>query len=158
MPTDSVFQGRYCRLCFKLRDRDVAELFWLCGFNFSHETVREWSERLTPTFAEHIHAKRQQTFGRIWYAVLGKSVQHQVSKSVHHPVEQSHRQLKPRYYLTLGFSQAEIAGYFCEAVKALNQFLRVRESMGEVVSLPEYRSQIKARMSELRDMMKAAQE
>ena len=88
--------------------------------------------------------------------VLGESVQHQVSKSVQNPVEQSHRQLKQRYYPTLGFSHVETAGYFCEAVEELNQFLRVRQTMGEVVSLPEYRIQIKARMSELRDMMKAA--
>ena len=87
--------------------------------------------------------------------MLGESVEHTVSKSVHNPVEQSHRQLKQRYYPTLGFSNVETAGYFCEAVEELNQFLRVRQTMGEVVSLPEYRSQIKARMSELRDMMKA---
>jgi len=56
----------------------------------------------------------------------------------------------------MGFSHVETAGYFCEAVEELNQFLRGRQSMGEVVSLPEYRLQTKARMSELRDMMKAA--
>jgi transposase-like protein len=226
VPTDIVFQVLYCRLRFKLSYRDVAELFWLRGFDFSHETVREWSERFAPEFAEHIRNKRQQTFGRIWYVdetyvriqgrwcylyrgidehgnlldvrlsehrdmaaakaffeqvaelmaeppervvtdghssypraiseVLGETVEHQVSKSVHNPVEQSHRKLKQRYYPTLGFSNVETAGYFCEAVEELNQFLRVRQSMGEFVSLPEYRLQIQARMSELRDMMKAA--
>jgi len=57
----------YCRLRFKLSYRDVAELFWLCGFNFSHETVREWSERFAPEFAEQIRSKRQQTLCYIWY-------------------------------------------------------------------------------------------
>ena len=58
--------------------------------------------------------------------VLGESVEHRVSKSVHNPVEQSHRKLKQRYYPTMGFSNVETAGYFCEAVEELNQFLRVR--------------------------------
>jgi len=67
VPTDIVFQVLYCRLRFKLSYRDVAELFWLRGFNFSHETVREWSERFAPEFAEQIRNKRQRSFGRIWY-------------------------------------------------------------------------------------------
>ncbi|MEM1308134.1 MAG: DDE-type integrase/transposase/recombinase [Cyanobacteria bacterium P01_H01_bin.153] len=67
VPTDIVFQVLYCRLRFKLSYRHVAELFWLSGFHFSHETVREWSEHLASEFAEYIHSKRQQTFGRTWY-------------------------------------------------------------------------------------------
>ncbi|WP_346293689.1 IS6 family transposase [Sphaerothrix gracilis] len=226
IPINIVFQVLYRRICFKLSYRDVAELFWLCGFHFTHETVRHWSERFAPEFAEHIRNKRQQTFGRIWYVdetyvriqgkwcylyrgideygnllnvrlsehrdmeaakaffeqvselmpeppervvtdghssypraiseVLGKSVQHEVFKSVNNPIEQSHRKLKQRYYPTMGFSNVETAGYFCEAVEELNQFLRVRQAMAEYVSLPERRSQLKARMSELRGMIKVA--
>ncbi|WP_346293189.1 IS6 family transposase [Sphaerothrix gracilis] len=243
IPTNIVFQVLYRRICFKLSYRDVAELFWLRGFHFTHETVRHWSERFAAEFAEHIRNKRQQTFGRIWYVdetyvriqgkwcylyrgideygnllnvqlsehrdideygnllnvrlsehrdteaakaffeqvselmpeppervvtdghssypraiseVLGKSVQHEVFKSVNNPVEQSHRKLKQRYYPTMGFSNVETAGYFCEAVEELNQFLRVRQAMAEYVSLPERRSQLKARMSELRGMIKVA--
>ncbi|MEL6384914.1 MAG: hypothetical protein AAFQ89_21130 [Cyanobacteria bacterium J06626_18] len=66
MPTDIVFQVLYCRLRFKLSYRDVAEPFSLRGFHFTHETVRDWSERFTADFAEHIRIKRQRTFGRIW--------------------------------------------------------------------------------------------
>lgn len=66
MPTDIIFQVPYCCLRFKLSYWNVAELFWLCGFHFSHETVREWSKRFAPEFAEHIRNKHQQTFGRIW--------------------------------------------------------------------------------------------
>jgi putative transposase len=226
VPTDIIFQVLYCRLRFKLSYRDVAELFWLRGFHFTHETVRDWSERFAPELAEHIRNKRQQTFGRTWYVdetyvriqgkwcylyrgidefgnlldvrlsehrdmeaaqaffkqvselmamppervvtdghtsypraiseVLGESVQHDVSKSVNNPVEQSHRKLKQRYYPTMGFSNVETAGYFCEAVEELNQFLRVRQHMGEVVSLPEHRTYVQERMQELRQMMKAA--
>ena len=67
VPTDIVFQVLYCRLRFRLSYPDMAELFWLRGFDFSHETVREWSERFAPEFAEHIRNQRQQTFSRIWY-------------------------------------------------------------------------------------------
>ena len=67
VPTDIVFQVLYCRLRFKLSYRDVAELFWLRGFHFTHETVRDWSERFTAELAEHLRAKRQRTFGRTWY-------------------------------------------------------------------------------------------
>jgi len=67
MPTDILFQVLYCRLRFKFSYRDVAELLWLRGFHFTHETVREWSERFAPEFAEHMRRKWQRTVGRIWY-------------------------------------------------------------------------------------------
>ena len=41
VPTDIIFQVLYCRLRFKLSYHDVAELFWLRGFHFTYETVRE---------------------------------------------------------------------------------------------------------------------
>ena len=70
-------------------------------------------------------------------------------------MEQSHRKLKQRYYPTVGFNNVETAGYYCAAVAALNQFLRVCQSVGEGVSLPEHRHQNQARMKELRMMLKA---
>lgn len=56
----------------------------------------------------------------------------------------------------MGFGNIETAGYFCEAVEELNQFLRVRQQMGEVVSLPEHRTYVQAKMQELRQMMTIA--
>jgi len=105
---------------------------------------------------ERVLTDDHSSYPRAISEVLGESVKHQVSKSVNNPVEQSHRTLKQQYYPTMGFSNVETAGNFCEAVEELNQFLRVRQTMAEVVSLPEYQSQIQARMSELRDMMKSA--
>ena len=103
---------------------------------------------------ERVVTDGHSSYPRAISEVLGASVQHEVSKSIHNPVEHSHRQLKQRYYPTMGFSHVETAGYFCEAVEELNQFLRVRHSMGEGVSLPEHRHQIQARMKELRVMLK----
>ena len=88
--------------------------------------------------------------------LLGESVQHEVSKLVNNLVEQSYRKLKQGYYPTMGFGNVETAEDFCEVVKELNQFLRVCQFMGDVVSfLPEHRSQIQARMSELRKVLRA---
>ena len=44
-PTDIVFQVLLCRLRYKLSYRDVAEFFLVRGFEFTHETVRDWEER-----------------------------------------------------------------------------------------------------------------
>ena len=111
---------------------------------------------LMPEPPERVVTDGHSRYPRAISEVLGKAVQHEVSKSVHNPVEQSHRKLKPRYYPTMGFSNVETVGYFSEAVEELNQFLRVRRHMTEFVSLPEHRLQIQARMVELRDMIKAA--
>ena len=48
VPTDIVFQVLICRLRYKMSLRDVAEFFLLRGFEFTHETVRHWEERLRP--------------------------------------------------------------------------------------------------------------
>ena len=51
VPTDIVFQVLLCRVRYKLSYREVAELFLLRGFQFTHETVREWRriDRRTPS-------------------------------------------------------------------------------------------------------------
>src|SRR4030095_4906656 len=53
-PTDIVFQVVLCRLRYKLSLRDLAEMFLLSGFEFTHEAVREWEERFAPLLAEHL--------------------------------------------------------------------------------------------------------
>ena len=54
VPTDIIFQVIFCRVRYKLSYRDVAELFLLRGFAFTHETVRDWEERFLPHFTEQI--------------------------------------------------------------------------------------------------------
>src|SRR5260370_24555510 len=58
-PTDIVFQGVLCRLRYKLSLRDLAELFLLRGFQFTHEAVREWGERVAPLLAQPLRRRRQ---------------------------------------------------------------------------------------------------
>src|SRR3954454_9823837 len=66
-PTDIVFQVVLCRLRYKLSLRDLAELFLLRGFTFTHEAVREWEERFAPLLAKQLRRKRQGKVGRRWY-------------------------------------------------------------------------------------------
>src|SRR5918993_2283065 len=44
-PTDIVFEIVLCRLLYKLSLRNLAQMFLLRGFEFTHEAVREWEER-----------------------------------------------------------------------------------------------------------------
>jgi putative transposase len=67
VPTDIVFQVLLCRLRYKLSFRDIAEFFLLRGFEFTHETVRDWEERFAEMFAQQLRAKRQGKVGKIWF-------------------------------------------------------------------------------------------
>ncbi len=67
LPTDIVFEIVLCRLRYKLSLRNLAEMFLLRGFEFTHEAVREWEERFAPLLAEHIRRKRKGKMGRRWY-------------------------------------------------------------------------------------------
>lgn len=64
--TDIVFQV-LCRLRYKLSFRDIAEFFLLRGFEFTHETVRDWEERFASIFAQQLRAKRKGKVGKIWF-------------------------------------------------------------------------------------------
>lgn len=45
----------------------MAEFFLLGGFEFTHETVRDWETRFAPLFAEQLRAKRKGKVGSSWY-------------------------------------------------------------------------------------------
>ena len=66
-PTDIVFEIVLCRFLYKLSLRDLAQLFLLRGFEFTHEAVREWEERFGPLLAQQIRRKRKGKAGRRWY-------------------------------------------------------------------------------------------
>lgn len=62
-----MFQVLLCRYRYKLSYREVAELFLLRGFTFTHEAVRDWDERFSGTFADALRAKRQGSVGQVWH-------------------------------------------------------------------------------------------
>jgi len=63
--TDIVFQVLLCRFRYKLSFRDIAEFFLLRGFEFTHETVRDWEERFASIFAQQLRVKRKGKLGKI---------------------------------------------------------------------------------------------
>src|SRR4051795_10037881 len=67
LPTDIVFEIVLCRLRYKLSLRNLAQMFLLRGFEFTHEAVREWEERFAPLLADQIRRKRKGKVGRRWY-------------------------------------------------------------------------------------------
>jgi len=67
VPTDIVFQVLLCRLRYKMNFRDVAEFFLLRGFEFTHETVRDWEARFVPILAQQLRSKRKGKVGESWY-------------------------------------------------------------------------------------------
>ena len=62
-----MFQVVLCRLRYKLSLRDLAEVFLLRGFTFTHEAVREWEERFAPLLAEQLRRRRKGKVSRRWY-------------------------------------------------------------------------------------------
>ena len=68
VPTDIVFQVLLCRLRYQMSFRDVAEFFLLRGFEFTHETVRDWEALFAPIFASQLlQQKRKGKVGNSWY-------------------------------------------------------------------------------------------
>lgn len=55
------------RLRYKLSLRDLSEMFLVRGFEFTHETVRDWEARFAPLITEQLRARRRGKAGRSWY-------------------------------------------------------------------------------------------
>ncbi|MDJ0590633.1 MAG: IS6 family transposase [Pleurocapsa sp. MO_226.B13] len=66
IPTDIIFQVLISRVRYKLSYRDVAEFFLLRGFQFTHETVRDWEVKFLTHFTQQIRTKRKGKIGKIW--------------------------------------------------------------------------------------------
>jgi transposase-like protein len=66
-PSDVIALGVLWRLRYKLSLRDLPEMFAVRGVVFSHEAVREWEVKLTPTLAEDLRRRRRGKVGRSWY-------------------------------------------------------------------------------------------
>src|ERR1700744_2169477 len=64
-PSDVIALVVLWRLRYKLSLRDLPEMFLIHGIVFSHETVRDWEAKLTPTLAEEL--RRRGKVGKSWY-------------------------------------------------------------------------------------------
>jgi hypothetical protein len=56
-PSDVIALVVLWRLRYKLSLRDLAEMFLIRGFVFSHEAVRDWEAKLTPALAEDLRRR-----------------------------------------------------------------------------------------------------
>src|SRR5947209_12713330 len=66
-PTDIVLLVVLWRLRYKLSLRDVAEMFLVRGFEFTHEAIRDWEARFAPLITEQLRSRRRGKAGRSWY-------------------------------------------------------------------------------------------
>src|SRR2546423_2428457 len=66
-PTDIVLLVVLWRLRYKLSLRDLAEMFLVRGFAFTHEAVRDWEARYAPLITAQLGSKRRGKMGRSWY-------------------------------------------------------------------------------------------
>ncbi len=87
---------------------------------------------------------------------LGEGVEHEVRDCRRNPIEQSHREIKQRYYPMLGFGAFESAQRFCQAYDEVRNFMRVQRYMTEVMSLAERRERFTKQVSELQAIFPAA--
>jgi len=66
-PTDIVLLVVLWRLRYKLSLRDLAEVFLVRGFEFTHEAVRDWEARFAPLITEQLRSRRGGKAGHSWY-------------------------------------------------------------------------------------------
>ena len=66
-PTDVVLLVVLWRIRYKLSLRDLVEMFSVRGYEFSHETVRDWEARFAPLLTAQLRAKRRGQAGASWY-------------------------------------------------------------------------------------------
>ena len=55
------------RIRYKLSLRDVAEMFLVRGYEFTHVTIRNWEARFAPVLSQHLREKRRGQAGQSWY-------------------------------------------------------------------------------------------
>src|SRR3712207_3913158 len=62
-PSDVIALVILWRLRYKLSLRDLSEMFLVRGIVFSHEAVRDWEAKLTPTLAGDLRCRRKGKVG-----------------------------------------------------------------------------------------------
>ena len=149
-PTDMVLLVILWRLRDTLSLRDVAEMFLVRGFVFTHEAVRGWEARFAPFLADQLRTKRRGKAGTSWdvEAHLRKSVRKMVvSLSSDRPGWQfggfavRARNGRGMQHSDLRKQAVDVVGHTPKQVTTdeLRNSLRPRHTIGEPVSLSEQR-------------------
>src|SRR6202790_5101751 len=66
-PSDVIALVVFWRLRYKLSLRDLPEMFLIRGIEFSHEALRDWEAKLTPSLIDSLRRRRKGRIGRSWY-------------------------------------------------------------------------------------------
>jgi len=66
-PSDVIALVVFWRLRYKLSLRDLSEMFLIRGIEFSHEAVRDWEAKLTPSLIDSLRGRRKGRIGKSWY-------------------------------------------------------------------------------------------
>jgi putative transposase len=66
-PTDVVCLVALWRFRYKLRLRDLAEIFLQRGPDFTHEAVRDWETKVAPLLSDTLRKRRRGPVGKGWY-------------------------------------------------------------------------------------------
>lgn len=66
-PTDLICLVALWRFRYKLRLRDLAEMFLRRGLVCTHEAVRDWEATLAPLLSEGLRKRRHRAVGASWY-------------------------------------------------------------------------------------------
>src|SRR6266567_679239 len=151
-PTDVVLLVVLWRLRYKLSLRDLAEMFLVRGFEFTHEAVRDWEARFAPLVTEQLRVRRKGKAGYSWhcdetylkvggkwcylYRAIdrdGNIVDSMLSE--HRDMDEGHRSIKQRYYPIRGFGSFDSASRFCLAFDEQRDYFRYRTRPKQVVPL-----------------------
>jgi transposase-like protein len=105
---------------------------------------------------EKVTTDGHDAYPRAIRETLGDGVVHRCSRYLNNRIEQDHRGIKGRYHPMRGFGSFDSAARFCSAHDELRDYFRHRAKMDEVVPLGVQREQYRARLAELRAMLKVA--
>jgi putative transposase len=106
--------------------------------------------------AERVTTDGHDAYPRALRETLGNDVLHRTNKYLNNRIEQDHRGIKQRYYPMRGFGSVASAARFCCAFEEVRQFLRVRTTMKQSVSLVQQREVFLHRLDALRVMVLVA--
>jgi putative transposase len=73
------------RIRYKLSLSDLVEMFLTRGYEFSHETVRDWEVRFAPLLSAKLKAKRRGQAGKSWYVAAKRFFEQALDTVGHKP-------------------------------------------------------------------------
>ena len=150
--------GSWCYL-YRASDHDGALLDSMLSEHRDKHAARRFLRRLVDVAQrkpERVTTDPHPPYRRAIRWILGRKVRHRCSQYLNTLAEQSHRAIKQRDDLMLGFGSFASAARFCTAFDELRQYFRVRQRPGGTVPLVDKRQLFLTRWRSLIAEMTAA--